>query len=137
MLYTETPVEGSASAAELLRPVGGTLAHTNHYVHERMLRYEGDPAYAERSGVRHDRARGLLAAMAASGEPVTVATLREALGDHDGAPDSLCRHAADDASTKTVFWCVADVSRGAIRFGRGNPCDSVDQEWAFARLGEG
>jgi len=125
-------VEGSASAAELLRPIGGTLAHTNHYVHERMLRYEGDPAYAERSSVRYDRARALLETMAGSGEPVTPATLRGALGDHEGAPDSLCRHAADEASTKTVFWCVADVSTGAILFGRGNPCDSVDQKFAFA-----
>ena len=50
-------VEGSATDAELTRPTAaGTLAHTNHYACERMLRYEGDPAYAKRSAVRLGRA---------------------------------------------------------------------------------
>jgi hypothetical protein len=56
------------------------------------------------------------------------------LSDHEGAPDSICRHPAPgvaDAS-KTVFWCVADVADGRITFGRGNPCDSVAQDYAFA-----
>ena len=34
--------------------------------------------------------------------------------------------------TKTVFWCVADVTEGRITFGRGNPCDSEAQTYAFA-----
>ena len=37
------------------------LAHTNHYVSERMRPYEGDPDYAVRSDVRFCRARDLLA----------------------------------------------------------------------------
>ena len=124
-------VEGSASDAELIRPEGGRLAHTNHYVAERMLGFEGDPRYARHSAVRYRRARTLLDDMAAGGEPVTTDALRAALGDHAGAPDSLCRHTEDGASSKTVFWCVADVSAGRVAYGRGNPCDSVDQEYAF------
>ena len=58
-------VEGSAGAA-IVRRVGEgeTLAHTNHYVEPAMLRYEGDPAYAQalgrslRAGLRAPR-RGL------------------------------------------------------------------------------
>src|SRR2546423_10913421 len=56
-------VEGSATDAELLRADDGTLAHTNHYVGERMLRYQGDMEYAEGSAVRYRRARALLDGM--------------------------------------------------------------------------
>ena len=55
------------------------------------------------------------------------------MSDHETAPNSLCRHpvpGSDDS--KTVFWCVADVTEGVITFGRGNPCDSDAQEYVFA-----
>jgi len=32
---------------------------------------------------------------------------------------------------KTVFWCVADVTEMRILYGRGNPCDSTEQEYRF------
>jgi isopenicillin-N N-acyltransferase like protein len=129
---TAVCVEGSASEAELIRPEGGRLAHTNHYVAERMLRFEGDPEYAVHSAIRYRRARVLVEELAAGGEPITTAALRRLLADHAGAPDSLCRHPEAGATSKTVFWCVADVSAGRIAYGRGNPCDSMDQEYAFA-----
>ena len=121
-------VEGSATDAELIRPdERGTLAHTNHYVSERMLRYEGDLPYARRSEVRYRRALEWLQA-----ERITPELLREALSDHTGAPDSLCRHIVPGAESKTVFWVIADVSTGEITYGRGNPCDSEEQRYAFA-----
>ena len=126
-------VEGSASDA-VVRPLvaGGTLAHTNHYVEPRMVRYEGDPAYAARSGVRYQRACALLAA-AAAGSPgaVTPKLLRAWLSDHEGAPDSICRHPATEpggSTTKTVFWCLVDVTVGEIRYGPGNPCAGGPEE---------
>lgn len=120
-------VEGSATDAELVRPgPAGTLAHTNHYVSERMLRYEGDPEYAVGSAVRYRRALEWLA----PGE-ITEHILRRALQDHTGAPHALCRHPEDGSSSKTVFWCVADVTVGAITYGRGNPCNSVEQRYEF------
>lgn len=121
-------VEGSATDAELLRPgPEGTLAHTNHYVSERMRRYEGDVAYAARSDVRYRRALAWLAP-----GNITASTLRSALSDHSGAPDAICRHPGQGSQTKTVFWCIADVTTGEISYGRGNPCDSEEQRYAFA-----
>jgi hypothetical protein len=120
-------VEGSATDAELIRPGDdGTLAHTNHYVSARMLPYEGDPEYAAGSAVRYRRALEWLA----PGQ-ITQHILRRALQDHTGAPHSLCRHPEHGAQSKTVFWCLSDVTEGAITYGRGNPCDSVDQRYAF------
>jgi isopenicillin-N N-acyltransferase like protein len=120
-------VEGSATDAELIRPgPDGTLAHTNHYVSSRMLPYEGDPEYAAGSAVRYRRALEWLA----PGQ-ITEHVMRRALQDHTGAPHSLCRHPEHGAKSKTVFWCLADVTEGTVTYGRGNPCDSHDQRYAF------
>jgi isopenicillin-N N-acyltransferase-like protein len=127
-------VEGSATDAELVEPdERGHLVHTNHYVCERMVRYEGDPDYVPNSAARYDRARGLLAAAAPG--TIDAAMLRTFLADHEGGPDALCRHPEryDGSGTSaTAFWCIADVGDMSIAFGRGNPCDSVEQEHHLA-----
>ena len=120
-------VEGSATDAELLQPgSGGTLAHTNHYVGERMRRYEGDPEYAAHSDVRYRRALTWLAS-----REITAQTLRAALSDHQGSPDALCRHPEAGSQSKTIFWCIADVTLGKLLYGRGNPCNSIEQRYEF------
>jgi isopenicillin-N N-acyltransferase like protein len=120
-------VEGSATDAELLRPdARGTLAHTNHYTSPRMAAYERDPGDIGGSCTRERTARSWL-----ERGPATPELLREALSDHEGAPDSLCRHVELGAQSKTVFWCLADVTEGTVRYGRGNPCDSQEQRYAF------
>lgn len=128
-------VEGSATDAEVTGlDDAGHLAHTNHYVCDRMKPYEGDPEYAVRSQVRFDRGRELLAAQPPGS--ITMAGLREMLTDHQTRPDSLCRHPeVGGSTTKTVFWVVADVTEGRIEFGRGNPCDSVSKEYVFEPYG--
>jgi isopenicillin-N N-acyltransferase-like protein len=125
-------VEGSAMAAELTGTDDrGHLVHTNHYVSERMLEREGDPEYAPHSAVRHRRATELLEAVPPG--TVTPESMREMLSDHENPPDALCRHPELwGGDTATAFWCVADVTDMRITFGRGNPCDSIAQEYAFA-----
>lgn len=114
---TVVNLEGSATDYALLapRPEDGWTVHTNHYVAATMLKYEANPA-PEHSRRRYERARELMAARLG---PVTPAMLRAFLSDHWGAPDSLCKHTGD---ARTVFWCVIDLCRGAIEYGRGNPC---------------
>jgi isopenicillin-N N-acyltransferase-like protein len=120
-------VEGSATDAELLYPdERGTLAHTNHYTSARMAAYERDPSEIDGSCTRQRTARSWL-----ERGPATPELLRQALSDHEGAPDSLCRHIEHGAQSKTVFWCLADVTEGTVRYGRGNPCDSQEQVYAF------
>lgn len=110
-------VEGSATDYALLAPLpeDGWTVHTNHYAAPKMLKYEANPA-PERSRRRCERAREL---MATRPGPVTPAMLRAFMSDHAGEPDCLCKHAGD---AQTVFWCVIDLSHGAIEYGRGNPC---------------
>jgi isopenicillin-N N-acyltransferase-like protein len=129
-------VEGSATDAELTSvDERGHLVHTNHYACERMLRYEGDPDYVPHSSRRYARAAELLA----SAEPgtITVGTLRAFLSDHETAPDSLCRHPERwDTRSATCFWWISDMTEMTVRFGRGNPCDSVEQVYTFPNAEE-
>ena len=130
-------VEGSATDAELTTlDERGHLVHTNHYVCERMLRYEGDHDYVPHSYRRYERAAELLG----STEPgsVSMETMRGFLSDHEGAPDSLCRHPELHCGegSATVFWWISDVTDMRLEFGRGNPCDSVAQSYGFPEAAE-
>ena len=125
-------VEGSATDAEVTGlDDDGHLVHTNHYVCDRMTAVRGRPDVRGtvgdplRPGAGADRRRSPPA-------PVTAGVMREILSDHETEPDSICRHPElGGPQTKTVFWCVADVTEGRIAFGRGNPCDSEAQEYVF------
>jgi len=125
-------VEGSATDAEVTSlDDADHLAHTNHYVCDRMLDFEGDPDYAVRSAERYGRARALLGTQPPGS--ITGDSMRTLLSDHETHPNAICRHPDEDHPTeKTVFWCIADVTDGRITYGRGNPCDSEAQEYVFA-----
>ncbi len=127
-------VEGSATDAEVSGPTaGGTLAHTNHYVCDRMLRYEGDPAYALRSAVRLGRALELLDGPAGTGPAagsLGPEQLLAALSDHTTSP-SICRHDDGSGSSVTAFWCLADVTAGEIRYGLGPCCLGREARYRF------
>jgi isopenicillin-N N-acyltransferase-like protein len=112
-------VEGGACRAEITEPEQGVLAHTNHYTHPTLLDLERSTRVAG-SIARLCRAQELLAAR---DEPWTADALLDVLSDHENAPDSLCRHGDADGA-RTVFWCVADVTAGNIRYGSGPPCAS-------------
>jgi isopenicillin-N N-acyltransferase-like protein len=124
-------VEGSATDAALLQlERSGSLVHTNHYVDPSMQRYEADHANARRSAIRYGRLREMLDSF--SRRSLTPAHLRSMLSDHCTGPDAVCRHPRESQQTKTVFWCVADVTVGAVTFGLGNPCSSRPQRYAFS-----
>ncbi len=128
-------VEGSATDAEVTRPsAAGTLAHTNHYACERMLRYEADPAYARTSAVRLARALELLDGPAGDGPDggsITGEALFAFLCDHATKP-SICRHDNGTESSVTCFWSLADVTAGVIAYGRGSPCRGNRAAYRFA-----
>jgi isopenicillin-N N-acyltransferase like protein len=126
---TVVSVEGSATTAEALTPAeDGTLAHTNHYVHPDMLDYEASDR-VEGSALRLQRARELLSET--DGAPMTRTHLREILSDHANGSEALCRHGQEPGGPQTVFWCIADVTARTVMYGRGNPCDSEAQLYAF------
>jgi len=96
-----------------------------------MTRYEADQPYAVRSARRLDRARQLLAQL--SSTSTDEQALMTILSDHENGQDAICRHPpdGDGDGTKTVFWCLADVTSRFIRYGPGNPCRSRAQSYTF------
>ena len=127
-------VEGSATDAEVTRPSpAGTLAHTNHYACDRMRRFEGDPAYAASSTVRLSRALELLDGTTGEGPaPGSIGPdeLAAFLSDHATSP-ALCRHDDGTEQSVTVFWCLADVTDGEVRYGRGPRCRGRETVYRF------
>ena len=122
-------IEGSATAAEAIAPAeDGTLAHTNHYVHPEMADYEAS-ASSEGSSARLQRAKELLTDSLE--ESLTRARLREILSDH-ASSEPLCRHGSEPGESQTAFWCIADVTARTVMYGRGNPCDSEAELYAFS-----
>jgi isopenicillin-N N-acyltransferase like protein len=126
-------VEGSATGADFMEPdERGHLVHTNHYVCERMERYEGDPDYRPNSAARFDRASVLIREQPAGS--VSAETLRSILSDHEGEPNALCRHPeryGGVGDSATAFWWIADLTDRQVTYGRGNPCDSTAQRHRF------
>jgi isopenicillin-N N-acyltransferase-like protein len=124
-------LEGSASAmVEMGVDARGLLHHENHYAHASMQQYERSPRHAARSDARGRRVAELLAEV----EPgaLTPTRLRQILSDHQGAPESICRHAVSENDMHTVFWAIADPARLEVEYGLGPPCTSAAQMYRFA-----
>jgi isopenicillin-N N-acyltransferase-like protein len=108
--------EGSATDHELIYAQDGWTIHTNHYCSAKMAHYEREPDENEGSCLRYERACEL---MVTRPDPITPAILKRFLSDHTNEPYSICAHRE---TTQTVFWCLIDLSHGAIEYGRGQPC---------------
>lgn len=118
--------EASATDYELIEPEDGWLVHTNHYVHPRMAQYEKAPDNIAGSISRYDRAREL---MERHTGPVTAATFKSFLSDHDSSPASLCRHSD---RVKTVFSAVIDLTERTVDGLVGNPCEGqFERLWSW------
>jgi hypothetical protein len=63
---------------------------------------------------------------------LTPTRLRQILSDHQGAPESICRHAVSEDDMHTVFWAIADPARLEVEYGLGPPCTSAAQMYRFA-----
>jgi hypothetical protein len=61
---------------------------------------------------------------------VGPAQLKAFLADHATSP-SICRHDDGSETSVTVFWCLADVTAGVIRYGRGPRCRGEEAVYRF------
>jgi isopenicillin-N N-acyltransferase-like protein len=123
-------LEGSATAmVELTPDQRGLLHHENHYTDETMRPYERNARHASRSEIRGRRVAELLGRV----EPgrLTRASLRGILSDHEGAPESVCRHADGPDDMQTVFWSIAEPARREVEYGLGPPCSTEPQLYVF------
>jgi len=85
--------ETTPEALARLEPVGGVLAHANHFLSPALQRLEAaDPAYLHNSRARQARMEELLRSHRGRLDAVAMRTV---LRDRQTAPDSLCRRPED------------------------------------------
>ncbi len=113
-------------------PVAGTLAHANHFRDPDRLGI-WQPIVEEKRSTYHrcDRMERLLAGAASRG-PITGEILQGVLRDHDGRPESICRHPNPELPVaeryETVVSIVMDLHAGLVLAAAGPPCTHVYQE---------
>lgn len=122
-------IEGSATDFELIYAIDGYLVHTNHYVTQKMRRYESDFQDDIKSirrymcsVSRYNRALSLLR----ESEEISRQRIMEILRDHANYPCSICRHLDEkvkvDDRVKTIYSSVVDLTAQEMWVCYGNPC---------------
>jgi len=111
-------IEIGARGVRLLRPKRGLYTHANHVASGATLRRFETYDEAERLISEH-RQRRLHARLAAERGRLTAQLALQALADHEGYPNSVCRHRPGSSTTAAV---VAEPAKGRLHVTRGAPC---------------
>jgi isopenicillin-N N-acyltransferase-like protein len=119
-------LEGSATDCAWLYAYDGYMVHTNHYVAEKMQRFESDPDGVVCSKVRFNRATRLIESQL--GE-VTLESMMGIFRDHANRPDSICRHRDPKVhileSSETIFSVIFEPKRLRVYACKGHPCEGT------------
>jgi len=131
-------LEGSATDFCALYAHEGYLVHTNHYLSQRMAKYEAafqkanekSPGAGADSIIRYNRALKLLKKELGK---VTVDSLAKIFSDHVNHPNSICRHINESDPPleryKTIFSIIIDVTNLKASICHGNPCVGEYKEY--------
>jgi isopenicillin-N N-acyltransferase-like protein len=127
-------VEAAPRASLLLHPRSGLLAHANHFLNPDQLGIR-QPLREERTSTfqRCGRMEQMLTEAAAAG-PIGPAALQAMLRDHDGMPESVCRHPnlhlPESERYQSVVSMIMDLHAGRILAAVGPPCTHPFVEYA-------
>lgn len=126
-------VEAAPGRACELKPRGGYLAHTNHFMDPDRLGI-WQPLGVDRPSTqqRYERASALLASLRKRGA-ISMEDLQAVLRDHEGGLLSICRHADERLAPRdrfaTVVSVVMDLDDGTLFLAAGPPCMSPFQRF--------
>lgn len=113
-------IEAAPNTLTLRQPENGLLLHANHFLEPDKTGIREPPGEHPDSRHRQARLRTLLTG------PLTLEALQDVLRDHDGYPDSICRHpdrgTADGERYATVAAIVMDLHEGVMTITDGPPC---------------
>jgi len=129
-------VESAPEATSALSPEDGVLAHTNHFSSPEKLGVK-QVVDEERKSTLHRFARisRLLRDMRSGDGKLSMTKVEEMLRDHDGKPESVCRHENQsfplDERYRTVVSVVMDLYTGQLQTTLGSPCE---REYQTLRL---
>ncbi len=119
-------VEAAPLGVCVQHPRGGVFAHANHFLDPGRLGI-WQPLREERTSTYHrcGRMEQMLVGAAARG-PVGPEDLQAMLRDHDGMPESVCRHPNPDLPEperyQSVVSMIVDLHAGRALVAAGPPC---------------
>jgi isopenicillin-N N-acyltransferase like protein len=106
-----------------LEPTESVFAHTNHYLDPDLATEDRLEEELPDSPARRSQLAALLNTYAVDG--VDVAGFERSLQDHQGFPQSICRHADGvDGAIESVVSAVFDLSHRQMHVALGPPCGS-------------
>lgn len=116
-------VEGTLDDCEILKPRDGFLVHANNYRTPRFQAVDGCRMIFLDGPARTARMDELAAGL---GGRLTPETLGRALMDHQGSPNSICRHPDPDVppglQAESLGSFIMLPAQGAMLVAAGNPC---------------
>lgn len=126
-------VEAAPRSANVLSCETGCLVHSNHFVEPSTIGVvETASELGPDSYLRQARLRELLE----MGRPCAVDDVQRCLCDHDGFPNSICRHEdpsdPPDERYATVVSVIADLADLTIWVSDGRPCESPYERFALS-----
>lgn len=119
-------IEAAPQATCALAPEGGVLAHANHF--EDPSRLDVWQPLAEEKTSTYQRASRMQALLAegARTRSLDAPALMRILRDHDGHPDSVCRHPnprlPEEERVESVVSVIEDLTAGRFYVAGGTPC---------------
>ncbi|HEU5298640.1 MAG TPA: C45 family peptidase [bacterium] len=119
-------IEAAPHATCALAPEGGVLAHANHFVDPGRLDV-WQPLAEEKTSTYHraDRMHAMLAKGART-RSLDAQSIMGILRDHDGHPDSVCRHPnltlPEEERVESVVSVIEDLTAGRFYVAGGTPC---------------
>ncbi len=121
-------LETAPEAVNRLSPENGVIAHTNHFCSPDSVGISQVIDEEWRSTLtRYDRISKLLNGQVANSKKLNLEIARSMLRDHNGRPDSLCRHPnlalAEDDRYKSVVSVVMDLEEKKMWATDGSPCE--------------
>lgn len=123
-------LEAAPDVVGRVEPEDGALVHTNHFLDPAGLGVVEPPSPYRAGSIHRLQRLGTLLRERAS---IDVATLQSVLRDHDGHPNSVCRHVdpSRDAAYETVTSAILDLDRREIWLTDGPPCGAAYQHVAL------
>lgn len=109
--------EGTAKEYSILKPKDNLYVHTNHYVTDRLKKYEFTLTPSS-TFTRLKTANKMLQEV----NKHTINTFKNILSDHSNDPNYICRHKS--SGTKTYFSAIFQPEKKTMHLCIGNPCES-------------
>ncbi len=113
-------IENTDHGHAVVEAVDGVLAHANHINDPALAQFEDYEEPERSTSVR--RQRRLAGQIEAERGRLTAPLAMRCLMDHEGYPDSICRHATPGHDFQTTAAIVVEPTLGRLHAVRGLPC---------------